>query len=292
MRKLPGAVCELGLAPKLITSAEYAGIANYAYHLDAGRFVSFIRNHCVNRLGVPTCGRRRDQSDQERGGDIAYLETKKSGNLDGDLFIDCSGFRSAAAGRNEWASLLSIAATCCSSIALGRASALRRRGPAIRPAYGIDRTEKTAGSGTSGYEPWGVGYVFSSNHTTAMPPSAICKRIFGEKHRDLQPREIKIQAGHRQTFGRAICGRSVSPAASWSLSSIRTGADRAIRGNDRRDAAATCETMDIIAKRFNETDAISVGSVIDFLKAPLYPQQARGSRFGSTTAILGAFRIA
>jgi len=33
------AVCELGLAPKLITSPEYAGIANYAYHLDAGRFV-------------------------------------------------------------------------------------------------------------------------------------------------------------------------------------------------------------------------------------------------------------
>src|SRR6202140_105763 len=46
------AICELGLAPKLITSPEYAGIANYAYHLDAGRFVSFIRDHCVNRLGV------------------------------------------------------------------------------------------------------------------------------------------------------------------------------------------------------------------------------------------------
>ena len=29
-------LCEQGLAPKLITSPEYAAVANYAYHLDAG----------------------------------------------------------------------------------------------------------------------------------------------------------------------------------------------------------------------------------------------------------------
>ncbi len=32
---------------KLITTPEYAGVANYAYHLDAGRFAGFIRDHCV-----------------------------------------------------------------------------------------------------------------------------------------------------------------------------------------------------------------------------------------------------
>src|SRR6202043_3278922 len=85
------AVCELGLAPKLITSPEYAGIANYAYHLDAGRFVSFIRDHCVNRLGVLHVVDDVTRVVRSETGDIAYLETKKSGNLDGDLFIDCSG---------------------------------------------------------------------------------------------------------------------------------------------------------------------------------------------------------
>ena len=31
-----------GLAPKTITHAEYRGLANYAYHLDAGKFAPFL----------------------------------------------------------------------------------------------------------------------------------------------------------------------------------------------------------------------------------------------------------
>src|ERR1700676_5151621 len=92
------AVCELGLAPKLITSPEYAAIANYAYHLDAGRFVSFIRDHCVNRFGVQYVVDDGARVVRSEAGDIAYLETSKSGHLDGDLFIDCSGFRSLLLG--------------------------------------------------------------------------------------------------------------------------------------------------------------------------------------------------
>src|SRR4051812_3723359 len=46
------ALCERDLAPKLITSPEFGGIANYAYHLDAVRFAEFMRAHCTERLGV------------------------------------------------------------------------------------------------------------------------------------------------------------------------------------------------------------------------------------------------
>jgi hypothetical protein len=31
---------------------EYAAVANYGYHLDAGKFGVFLRKHCVLRLGV------------------------------------------------------------------------------------------------------------------------------------------------------------------------------------------------------------------------------------------------
>ncbi len=34
-------LCERNLAPKLITTPEYAAVANYSYHLDAGKFASF-----------------------------------------------------------------------------------------------------------------------------------------------------------------------------------------------------------------------------------------------------------
>src|SRR3954453_19126427 len=85
------AVCEQGLAPKLITSPEYAGIANYAYHLDAGRFASFIRDHCVGKLGIRHVVDDVTEVVKSDSGDIEYVQTSKSGRFGGDLFIDCSG---------------------------------------------------------------------------------------------------------------------------------------------------------------------------------------------------------
>jgi tryptophan halogenase len=46
------APCLAGRAPKRITSAEYAGATNYAYHLNAGKFGGFLHAHCTSKLGV------------------------------------------------------------------------------------------------------------------------------------------------------------------------------------------------------------------------------------------------
>src|SRR5258708_13187313 len=88
------AVCELGLAPKLITSPEYAGVANYAYHLDAGKFAGFVRDHCVKNLGVRHIVDDVTQVVKNDTGDIDHVVTTKSGHLRADLFIDPSAFRS------------------------------------------------------------------------------------------------------------------------------------------------------------------------------------------------------
>lgn len=45
-------ICESGLAPKQITTPEFSAIANYAYHLDAGLFATFLKNHCIDNLNV------------------------------------------------------------------------------------------------------------------------------------------------------------------------------------------------------------------------------------------------
>src|SRR5687768_14472453 len=47
-----GRLCDEGLAPKAITTAEFDAIANYAYHLDAGKFAPFLQRHCCEKLGV------------------------------------------------------------------------------------------------------------------------------------------------------------------------------------------------------------------------------------------------
>jgi len=47
-----GQLCDDGLAPKMITTPEYEAVANYAYHLDAGKFAGFLQRHCTAKLGV------------------------------------------------------------------------------------------------------------------------------------------------------------------------------------------------------------------------------------------------
>src|SRR5690606_2260555 len=46
------AVCERGLSPKNITTPEYQGILNYAYHLDTNKFSVFIKEHCTKKLNI------------------------------------------------------------------------------------------------------------------------------------------------------------------------------------------------------------------------------------------------
>jgi tryptophan halogenase len=50
-----GELCEEGLAPKTIATAEYQAVANYAYHLDAGKFAPFLQKHCTESWACATC---------------------------------------------------------------------------------------------------------------------------------------------------------------------------------------------------------------------------------------------
>ena len=81
---------------------------NYAYHLDAGLYARFLR-----RIAETDGVTRREGKivDVERGGesgDIAALVMEDSGRIEGDLFVDCTGFRALLidgtleAGFEDW----------------------------------------------------------------------------------------------------------------------------------------------------------------------------------------------
>lgn len=66
-------ICEQGLAPKQITTPEYASVANYAYHLDAGKFSKFVQKHCVEKLGVKHILADTSTVNTAENGDISSL---------------------------------------------------------------------------------------------------------------------------------------------------------------------------------------------------------------------------
>ena len=86
------------LAPKQITTPEYASVVNYAYHLDAGKFAELLRRHCTEQLGVRHIKANVSQINAADNGDIRSVTTDSAGEVAGDLFIDCTGSRSLLLG--------------------------------------------------------------------------------------------------------------------------------------------------------------------------------------------------
>ncbi|MDP4575982.1 tryptophan 7-halogenase [Qipengyuania sp. G39] len=66
---------------------------NYAYHIDAGRYAQFLRRYAETRGVIRQEGRVDDVALDGESGDVAAITLQSGERIDGDLFIDCSGFR-------------------------------------------------------------------------------------------------------------------------------------------------------------------------------------------------------
>ena len=74
-------LCESGRAPKQASTPEFAAVANYAYHLDAGKFGTFLQKHCTEKLGVTHVLDHVRGVESSADGDIVGLITEAHGRV-------------------------------------------------------------------------------------------------------------------------------------------------------------------------------------------------------------------
>jgi tryptophan halogenase len=275
-----GTLCDDGLAPKMITTPEYQAVANYAYHLDAGKFASFLQEHCTGKLGVRHVLADVTTVNQAEQGDIRSVDTSQAGEIAGDLFIDCSGFAALLLGKT-----LGVPFKDCSDV-LFCDTALALQVPYETPdAPMASHTISTAQS--AGWI-WdiglpnrrGTGYVYSSRHSSEAAAHDTLMRYLGPQHAHLSPRKISIRAGHRETFWKNNCV-GIGLAAGF-LEPLEASAIVLIELSAKLIAEqmpANREVMDIIASRFNEVTGYRWGRIIDFLKLHYVLTQRRDSAF-------------
>jgi len=262
-----GALCDDGLAPKTITTPEYQGLANYAYHLDAGKFAPFLQKHCTEKLGVRHVLADVQRVNQNENGDISSLALKQGGVVAGDLFVDCTGFASLLLGKT-----LGVGFKDCSDV-LFCDTAMAVQVPYETPADPMaSHTISTAHS--AGWT-WdiglptrrGVGYVYSSRHISDEAAAEELMAYIGPRGKGLSPRKIPIRSGYRETFWKNNCV-AVGLAAGF-LEPLESSAIVLVELSAKLIAEqmpANREVMDIVAKRFNDVTHYRWGRIIDFLK--------------------------
>lgn len=262
-----GRLCDEGLAPKTITQGEYRGLANYAYHLDAGKFAPFLARHCTEKLGVRHVLGDIVQVNQIESGDIESVLTRQAGEIFGDLFIDCSGFSGLLIGKT-----LGVEFKECGDV-LFCDTAL-----AVQVPFGTPDAPMASQTLSTAHEAgwtWdiclptrrGVGYVYSSRHQSEEAARATLLRYIGPGREDLPVRKIPIRAGHRETFWKRNC--VAVGLASGFLEPLESSAIMLVELSAKllaEQMPACREVMDLIARRFNEATLYRFERIIDFLK--------------------------
>lgn len=266
-----GRVCDLGLAPKLPQSPEYAFSLNYGYHLNAGKFVELLQRHCVEKLGVEYRSGHVQEVVSAANGDIAALRLTSGETIGGDLFFDCTGFAALLIGKHYDIPFISQRDYLFNDTALAVQAEYATEDAPI--ASCTRATAQTAG--------WiwdialpsrrGIGHVFSSQHISVeKAEEALAKYLKADPMlAEIQPapRKIQFQPGHREIFWHRNCvaiGVSagfVEPLEASALVLIEKSAEW-ISQQLPRDRSA----MTVLARRFNELTRERWGAAIDFLK--------------------------
>jgi hypothetical protein len=263
-------LCVNGKAPKQAVTPEYAAVANYAYHLDAGKFGLFLRKHCTERLGVRHMADHMIGIKSHDNGDIAALQLKANGVLAGDLFIDCTGLQSLLLGQHYRIPFLSQQHVLFNDTAL-----------ALQIPYAAENSpiaSQTISTAQSNGWIWdiglptrrGVGHVYSSSHTCDDAAELELRTHIERSGGPTQigtPRKLSFKPGYHEKFWHRNCvaiGLSagfIEPLEASALALVELSAAMLSDEMPR-----TRDAMEIVARRFNGSFTYRWERVIDFLK--------------------------
>ena len=279
-----GTICQQNLAPKLPQMPEYAFSQNYGYHLDAGKFVQMLHQHCVEKLGVKYIQGHVEQIISAQNGDIAAIALTSGEQIAGDLFIDCSGFAAILIGKHYQIPFVSKQHILFNDTAL--AVQIEHASNEVPIASCTVATAQENG--------WiwdialqnrrGIGHVFCSDFSTVeQAEQALFDYVQNDPYlasKKIMPRTIKFTPGHRETFWFKNCvaiGVSagfVEPLEATALVLIEKSAEWISQQLPRERSA-----MAVLAKRFNLLTSQRWQEIIDFLKLHYLLSNRRDSEY-------------
>jgi len=256
--------------------------ANYAYQLDSGLYARFLRG-MAERDGTRRIEGKIARVDLDGGsGHVAALLLEDGQRIEGDLFLDCTGFRALLiegalhAGFDDWTHWL----PCDAAIAVQTES--------VRPPVPYTR----AMAHDAGWQ-WriplqhrvGNGIVYASRY---LDKEAALDRLLGniEGRTIVQPNFLEFTTGarrrqwHRNVVAIGLSGGFMEPLESTSIHLIQRAVIRLLRmfpsgGISERDVA-----------EFNDQQDQDMVQIRDFLILHYHATERRGSPFWRQVATM------
>ncbi|GLS83519.1 tryptophan halogenase [Paraferrimonas haliotis] len=267
-------VCDKQLAPKQASTPEYAAVTNYGYHLDAAKFAELLAQHCCTSLGVNRVLDEVVNVTSSDNGDIKALTTQEHGDIDGDLFIDCSGIRSRLLGEHYQVPMQPKADVLANDRALGVQIAV------TDPMSEIESTT-LATAQRAGWI-WqiglpnrlGIGYTYASQYETEASARQVLENYLSQSHNlsaqaiaELMIRPLSFTPGYRQQFWKNNCvavgmaAGFIEPLEASALAMVELSASML-----SEQMPVDRDHMQALAQRFNSRFQYRWERVIEFLK--------------------------
>ena len=254
----------------------------YAYHFDAGLYAAYLRDYATQRGVQRLEGTIVDVELRAADGFIAAVKLADGRRVEGDLFIDCSGFRglliegAMKAGYEDWSDML----PCDSALAV----------PSARAATLTPYTMATAKS--AGWQ-WriplqhriGNGHVYCSRFTSDDEAARVLLEGLDTPALD-EPRQLRFTTGRRRRqwvrncVALGLAAGFIEPLESTSIQLIMDGVGRLIECFPDRDFAPH------LADEYNRKIGAQYESIRDFIVMHYKLTQRTDSEFWRHCAAL------
>lgn len=247
----------------------------YAFHFDANLYAGFLRKFAEARGVVRRQGRIMGVERNPATGDVAVVVLADGQRIEGDLFVDCSGFRGLLieqeleVGYDDWSHWL----PCDRAIAVPSET--------VQPLVPYTRTFARK----AGWQ-WriplqhrtGNGHVFCSRYISEDEASAI---LFAnlDAPAAAEPRTLRFQTGKRRcAFVRNVVAIGLSsgfiePLESTSIHLIQTAVNRLL------DVLPGGEIGDSQRDEYNRRTDFEMERVRDFIILHYHANQRHGEAF-------------
>ena len=260
-----GQICEAGLGPFRAGSRQQSSSLNYAYHMDASKFATLLKNigkeyGVVHRLGHVT------NVVTDASGYIEYLEVKDQEILEADLFIDCTGFAAHLIEKKLGSPFLdqSTVLFCDRAVTLQIPYA-QRNGP-IRP-FTTSTAKANGWIWDIGLDQRkGIGYVYSSKYTDDNEAQSVLMDYVGPAGKDLSPRTLPMRVGYRERpwvkncIAIGLSAGFIEPLESTGIHQVEISLNRIAKIFSRRG------NLELMSQQFNRGMTEWFESTFDFIK--------------------------